>query len=166
MLELQFTVNHLGHFLLTNLLLDILKKSAPSRIVVVSSYLHHWGNIDFENLNFEKYTPDPLFTYCKSKLANVLFVKELARRLQGTYVTANALHPGLVKTDINHLQKTAEEGAQTTIFLSVSKRVENVSGKYYVDCREARSSRKAEDVELAKKLWAVSESLTAIKSNV
>lgn len=100
-LEVQFCTNHLGHFLLTNLLVDLLKKSSPSRIVVVSSVLHNFGRIHFDNINYEKYTPDPFFTYCNSKLANILFVKELARRLNGTSVTVNALHPGLVKTEIN-----------------------------------------------------------------
>ncbi|RWS29030.1 retinol dehydrogenase 14-like isoform X1 [Leptotrombidium deliense] len=181
-LELQFSSNHLGHFLMTNLLLQLLKKSAPSRIVVVSSYLHHYGNVDFENLSFEKYTPDPLFTYCKSKLANILFVKELTRRLQNTQVTANALHPGLVKTDINkdcpwytrrvlqpiafRFAKTAEEGAQTSIFLSTSNKVQNVSGKYFVDCKEANYSPKADDVELCKKMWSVSKTMTSFKCSV
>lgn len=101
LLELQFATNHLGHFLLVNLLLDLIKRSAPARIVVVSSLLHHLGRIDFDNLSFEQYTPDPFFTYCMSKLCNILMVKELSRRLVGSGVTVNSLHPGLVRTGIN-----------------------------------------------------------------
>ena len=178
-LELQFVSNHLGHFLLTSLLLDLLKKSAPSRIVIVSSLLHHLGRIDFENLAFEKQTPDPFFTYCMSKLCNILMATELCRRLEGTGVIVNSCHPGLVRTSINRQTpwyirkfvqpisyfwaKNAEEGAQTTIFLSVSEEVAELSGKYFTDCRIASPSAASQDLELAAKLWAVSERLTQQK---
>lgn len=176
-LELQFASNHLGHFLMTNLLLPRLRQSAPSRIILVSSLLHVYGSIDFDNLSFEKETPDPFYTYCKSKLANLLMAKELSRRLHGTGVTANALHPGLVRTEINrqtpwyikHLMqpisyfwaKSAIEGAQTSIFLAVDPKLSNVSGKYFADCREAACSQKADDPHLASRLWAVSQDLTS-----
>lgn len=176
-LELQFVSNHLGHFLMTNLLLDRLRESAPARIILVSSLLHVYGSIDFDNLCFENQTPDPFHTYCKSKLANLLMAKELSRRLDGTGVTANALHPGLVRTEINrqtpwyvkHLMqpisyfwaKSAVEGAQTSIFLAVDPKLSNVSGKYFADCRETACSQKADDPHLASRLWAVSQELTS-----
>lgn len=178
-LEIQFGTNHLGHFLLTNLLLDIMKRSAPARIVVVSSVLHFFGSIDFDNLNLEKSVPEPFFTYSKSKLANVLMVKELSRRLAGSEITVNALHPGMIDTDINRdrpwivqfflqppisdlYSKTTEEGAQTTIYLSVSEEVEKVTGKYFADCKLAWSLPKADDKDLAARLWKVSAKLTGL----
>lgn len=182
LLELQFVTNHLGHFLLTNLLLDLLEKSAPARVVIVSSVLHHLGKIDFENLSFEKYTPDPFFTYCMSKLCNILMAKELSRRLEGRGVTVNALHPGLVRTDINRRTpwyiknviqpltytwaKSTEEGAQTTIHLSVSEEVDGVSGKYFSDCGEVWTSSKCDDQQLAQKVWRVSELMTGLRTSL
>uniref|UniRef100_A0A663MLE1 Retinol dehydrogenase 14 n=1 Tax=Athene cunicularia TaxID=194338 RepID=A0A663MLE1_ATHCN len=97
--EMQFGVNHLGHFLLTNLLLGLLKNSAPSRIVVVSSKLYKYGEINFEDLNSE-ISYNKSFCYSRSKLANILFARELARRLEGTGVTVNSLHPGIVRTNL------------------------------------------------------------------
>ena len=176
-LELQFASNHLGHFLVTNLLLDRLIESAPSRIVIVSSLLHSCGSIDFGNLSFEEYTPDPFYTYSNSKLANLLMCKELARRLAGTAVTANALHPGLVRTCINRQTpwyvknfmqpisyfwaKSPIEGAQTSIFLAVHPKLRDVSGKYFADCKETACSAKADDPQLAARLWSVSQDLTS-----
>ncbi|XP_077771171.1 retinol dehydrogenase 13 isoform X1 [Canis aureus] len=98
--EMQFGVNHLGHFLLTNLLLDKLKASAPSRIINLSSLAHVAGHIDFDDLNWEKRKYDTKAAYCQSKLAVILFTKELSRRLQGTGVTVNALHPGVARTEL------------------------------------------------------------------
>jgi NAD(P)-dependent dehydrogenase (short-subunit alcohol dehydrogenase family) len=174
-LEKQFGINHFGHFLLTNLLMDLLVKSGASRVIVVSSLMHYFGNIDFDNINFEKYNRSPYFVYCNTKLANILFVKELAKRLNGTKVTANALHPGLVKTDINQTvwfiknfiqpiaylwAKNARQGSQTTVHLAVAEELENVSGKYFADCKETRSSLRSRDEKLAQKLWTLSEKLT------
>lgn len=175
-LELQFVSNHLGHFLLTNLLLDLIKRSAPSRIVIVSSLLHHLGRIDFDNLCYQKSVPDPFFTYCMSKLCNILMMRQLTHRLQGSGVTVNSCHPGLVRTQINrqtpwyitHLiqpisyiwAKDPVEGAQTTVFLSVSEEVSETSGQYFSDCRKASCSASSMDLELSAKLWAVSERLT------
>lgn len=180
--ELQFQSNHLGHFLLTTLLLPLLERSAPSRIIIVSSCLHVLGHIDFDNLNFEQYTPDPGVTYCMTKLCNVLMAVELSRRLDGTGVTANSCHPGLVKTDINRRTpwyikrvvqpisyfwaKNGVEGAQTQIFLSVASELENISGKYFSDCRPIEPSSKCSDLDLAQKLWSVSEQLTIMRTNV
>ena len=173
--ETHMRVNHLGHFLLTNLLLDLLKKSAPSRIVVVSSATHNsWGftttGLNFENMNGE-IAYIPFEAYGQSKLANILFTRELARRLEGTGVTANSLHPGSIKTDIGrdfpilwsiifhyifpHFAKTSFEGAQTTIHLAVSEELDGVTGLYFVDCKEKRPGGTALDEQAAKKLWEV-----------
>ena len=183
--ETHMGVNHLGHFLLTNLLLDLLKKSAPSRIVVVSSMTHNsWGftttGFNFENMNGEiDYKPHE--AYGQSKLANILFTRELARRLDGTGVTANSLHPGVIKTDIfdrnlstfqsitinyifPHFGKTAFEGAQTTIHLAVSEELDGVTGLYFADCKEKRPGETALDDQAAKKLWEVSAKLVGLDS--
>ncbi|KAM7079309.1 retinol dehydrogenase 14 isoform 2-T2 [Molossus nigricans] len=172
--EMQFGVNHLGHFLLTNLLLGLLKNSAPSRIVVVSSKLYKYGDINFEDLNSEQ-SYNKSFCYSRSKLANILFTRELARRLEGTKVTVNVLHPGIVRTNLGrHIHipllvkplfnvvswaffKTPLEGAQTSIYLASSPEVEGVSGKYFGDCKEEELLPKAMDENVARKLWDISE---------
>lgn len=177
--EMQFGVNHLGHFLLTNLLLGLLKSSAPSRIVVVSSKLYKYGDINFEDLNSEQ-SYNKSFCYSRSKLANILFTRELARRLEGTQVTVNALHPGIVRTNLGrHIHipllvrplfslvswaffKTPEEGAQTSVYLASSPEVEGVSGKYFGDCKEEELLPKAMDESVARKLWDVSEVMVGI----
>jgi NAD(P)-dependent dehydrogenase (short-subunit alcohol dehydrogenase family) len=167
--------NHLGHFLLTNLLLDLLKSSAPSRIVVVSSAAHKFCEInraDFMN----EFDYNKIRVYGQSKLANILFSKELARQLQGTGVTVNSCHPGLVHTNLGrHMNnrsmnfikplyrkllspfyKTAFEGAQTQIMLAVDPKLEKVSGKYFADCEEKTPSDAAQSDETARWLWAKS----------
>ncbi|XP_006910313.1 retinol dehydrogenase 14 [Pteropus alecto] len=177
--EMQFGVNHLGHFLLTNLLLGLLKSSAPSRIVVVSSKLYKYGDINFEDLNSEQ-SYSKSFCYSRSKLANILFTRELARRLEGTNVTINVLHPGVVRTNLGqyihiplllkplyHLVswvffKTPAEGARTSIYLASSPEVEGVSGKYFGDCKEEELLPKAMDESVARKLWDVSEIMVGI----
>uniref|UniRef100_A0A8D0HDU8 NADP-retinol dehydrogenase n=1 Tax=Sphenodon punctatus TaxID=8508 RepID=A0A8D0HDU8_SPHPU len=142
--EMHFGVNHLGHFLLTFLLLESLKKSAPARIVNVSSLAHHGGRIRFHDLQGEKCYNRSL-AYCHSKLANILFTRELARRLQGTGVIVNALHPGTVHSELvrhsfimillwktmSFFLKTSREGAQTSVFCAVAEELESVSGKYF-----------------------------------
>jgi len=170
-LEKTWAVNHLGYFLLTNLLLDLLKDSAPARIVNVSSDAHRDASIDFDNLNGEQ-GYNWYDAYCQSKLANVLFTRELARRLEGTGVTANALHPGVVASDIwkrnsdwiswmvrlaTPFFRSTEKGAETVLYLATSPEVEGVSGKYFKDCKEKHPSRTAQDDELARRLWEVSE---------
>ncbi|XP_004387638.1 retinol dehydrogenase 14 [Trichechus manatus latirostris] len=177
--EMQFGVNHLGHFLLTNLLLGLLKSSAPSRIVVVSSKLYKHGDINFEDLNCEQ-SYNKSFCYSRSKLANILFTRELARRLEGTNVTVNVLHPGIVRTNLGrHINipllvkplfnlvswaffKTPLEGAQTSIYLACSPEVEGVSGKYFGDCKEEELLPKAMDESVARKLWDISEVMVGI----
>uniref|UniRef100_A0A673GPT1 Retinol dehydrogenase 14a n=1 Tax=Sinocyclocheilus rhinocerous TaxID=307959 RepID=A0A673GPT1_9TELE len=166
--EIQFAVNHLGHFLLTNLLLDLLKRSAPSRIIVVSSKLYKYGEINFDDLNSEQ-SYDKASAYARSKLANLLFTLELSHRLEETGVTVNALTPGIVQTNLGrhvHIPllvkplfnlasraffKSPEEGAQTSIYLACSLDVEGVQGKCF-----------ATDEEVAKKLWDISEVMVGI----
>ena len=174
--EMQMGVNHLGHFLLTNLLLDLLKKSAPSRIVIVSSEGHKISNINREDfMNEESYSK--LKVYGQSKLANILFANEMARKLKGTGVTVNSCHPGLVHTnlgrhmnDFNWIRpiyrailkpfyKNPYEGAQTQIRLAVDPSLENVSGKYFSDCEEVLPSKAAQDNETAAWLWRKSATL-------
>jgi NAD(P)-dependent dehydrogenase (short-subunit alcohol dehydrogenase family) len=168
--EMQMGVNHLSHFLLTNLLLDCLKASAPSRIVNVSSQLHVKGKIDFDAFRgFEKYNSQA--AYNGSKLANVLFSAELAKRLTGTGVTSNALHPGAVSTDITRdlpwlLRKiigwmfiAPEEGAKTTIMLASDPSLVDVTGKYYDQCELKDPSEQANDEALRQKLWDISAEL-------
>ncbi|KAL1457904.1 hypothetical protein WDU94_008084 [Cyamophila willieti] len=179
LIEMQLGVNHMGHFLLTMLLLDKLKDSAPSRIVNVSSVAHKRGTIDKEDLNSEK-SYDKSKAYTQSKLANVLFTRELARRLEGTGVTVNAVHPGIVNTDIlRHSSfydswlstvvlkpilwlfiKSPHQGAQTSVYAALDPSLEGVSGKYFAECREAEISPDAEDDTLARWLWLVSEKWT------
>ncbi|XP_066535832.1 retinol dehydrogenase 14a [Hoplias malabaricus] len=177
--EMQFAVNHLGHFLLTHLLLDVLKRSAPSRIVVVSSKLYKYAEINFEDLNSEQ-SYDKAFAYGRSKLANLLFTLELSRRLEGSGVTVNALTPGIVRTNLGrHVYipllvkplfslfswaffRTPEQGAQTSVYLACSPDVEGVQGKCFADCREEEPLPKATDEEVAKKLWDISEVMVGI----
>ena len=180
--ETTFGVNHLGYFLLTNLLLDTIKASAPARIVNVSSRAHLRAKMDFDDLNSEgKYSG--MAVYSRSKLANVLFTYELARRLQGTGVTANCLHPGVVRTGFGKnntgLVRAAfnvfqfvgrpwllspEKGAATSIYLASSPEVEGVTGKYCGACRETPSSPASYDEASQKRLWEVSEEMCGLKA--
>ncbi|ALC42025.1 CG30491, partial [Drosophila busckii] len=177
--EMQLGVNHMGHFLLTNLLLDLLKKSAPSRIVNVSSLAHTRGEINTGDLNSEK-SYDEGKAYSQSKLANVLFTRELAKRLEGSGVTANALHPGVVDTEIiRHMSfftnffaglfvkplfwpfvKTPKNGAQTTLYVALDPELEKVTGQYFSDCAAKEVAPAGKDDTTAKWLWAVSEKWT------
>lgn len=174
-LSLSMQVNHFGPFLLTLLLVGLLKKSAPSRIVNVSSASAFWAKLKVNNLNHFSLNPFAkltVFNYANTKLCNILFTNELARRLRGSGVTVNSLHPGAVYTEINrncgkfflefgkflrYLLKTSEEGSQTTIYVAVSKDLTNVSGEYFDCCKISRMPSSAQDVELAKKIWVDSE---------
>jgi retinol dehydrogenase-12 len=173
-IEMTFALNHLGYFLLTNLLLDLLKASAPSRIVNVSSAAHHRGRLDFDDLQ-RKRGYFSFGVYSASKLANLLFTYELARRLQGTGVTANALHPGLVASRfaVNNgwlggvlrgliwaFGIRPEQGARTLIYLASSPEVEGVTGEYFQNEKVRESSPASHDEEAARRLWDISESLT------
>ncbi|XP_062379238.1 retinol dehydrogenase 14a [Sardina pilchardus] len=177
--EMQFGVNHLGHFLLTHLLLELLKQSAPSRIVVVSSKLYKYGDINFEDLNSEQ-SYDKAFAYARSKLANLLFTHELAHRLADTGVTVNALTPGIVRTNLGrHIHipllakplfnlasraffKSPQEGAQTSVYLACSPDVEGVQGRCFANCQPQELLPKATDEDIAKKLWDISEVMVRI----
>lgn len=175
-IEKTFALNHIGYFLLTILLLDALKASAPARIVNVSSRWHEKVNgLDFDNLQGEKrYSGEE--AYARSKLCNVLFTYELARRLQNSGVTANALHPGYVNTGfaLNNgwpyrvfakaaaslFAQSPARGAQTSILLASSPEVEGVTGKYFAHCKETVSSPASHDMTAAERLWQVSLELT------
>ncbi|KAI3367124.1 hypothetical protein L3Q82_008196 [Scortum barcoo] len=150
--EMHIGVNHLGHFLLTSLLIGQLKRSccAPARIVVVSSLAHNFGWIRFHDLHSQGSYNSGL-AYCQSKLANVLFARELARRLKGTNVTVNSVHPGTVNSDLTRhstlmtifftvfsmFLKTPREGAQTSIYCAVAEELHSISGKHFSDCAPA-----------------------------
>lgn len=172
--EMQFGVNHLGHFMLTNLLLDCLANGAPSRIVVVSSSGHKLSDINKDDLMGEK-SYSKIKSYGQSKLANILFARELAKRLNGTNVTVNSCHPGVVQTELGRhmsswlrpvyrkvlrpIYKTPFEGAQTQIRLAVDPDLRNVSGKYFSDCEEVEPSKAARDAQTAEWLWDKSTQL-------
>lgn len=163
--ESTFAVNHLAPFLLTNLLLDRLRASAPARIVNVSSGVHGSGRIDFDDLQMERGF-DGWEAYCNSKLANALFTCELARRLDAGEVTANFLHPGVIDTKLLHVNfgggSPVTEGARTPLHLALAPELEGVSGAYYVNRRPARASAAAGDRRLAAELWRVSSALTGL----
>jgi len=175
--ETTFAVNHLGHFLLTDLLLDRIKASAPARIINVSSTAHKGagGGLDFDDLQ-SKNGYSGMMVYSRSKLANIYFTTELAKRLAGTGITVNALHPGTVATGygrdgdtkgvvafglklIKPFVLTAEKGARTSIYLASSPAVANVTGQYFVRCKPARTSGAARDAAAATRLWEQSERL-------
>ena len=166
-------MNHLAPFLLTGLLLDTLKASAPARVVTVSSAAHRMFALDFDDLQGER-RYSSFGTYCRSKLANVLFTHELARRLAGTGVTANCLHPGVVATglfrDIPRWMRVAlarpflltpEQGADTVLHLATATELDGVSGRYFARRRPVRPSRASRDAGAAGRLWEASEALTA-----
>ena len=176
-IETTFAVNHLAYFLLTNLLLDLLKASSPARIVNVASHAHRGGRINFSDLGGREHFSG-WRAYQQSKLANVLFTRELAKALTGTGVTANAVHPGWVNSQIFReegfqgwvMRKAAgllaispERGAETTLYLATSPAVQGESGGYYARRKPARISRAARDEAVARRLWQFSEDLTGLK---
>ena len=175
-IETTLAVNYLSVFLLTNLLLDVLKSSAPSRIVNVASATEGGGKINFDDLNGDKKFSG-WAAYSNSKLALLMFTYALARRLEGTRVTVNALHPGAIRTNLGHgntglqgwgfsLAKlffaSPDKGARTVIYLASSHDVENISGEYFASCRPISSSRRSYDEVSQKRLWQVSEELTGL----
>ena len=175
-IEMTLALNHLGYFLLTNLLLEQLKAAPGARIVNVSSDAHRFGTIEFHDIGFEHdYSPGK--SYARSKLLNVFFTYELARRLAGTHITVNALHPGAVRSNfgkelsgiggfvfryLDAFMRSPEKGADTAIWLASDASLEGVTGKYFYDRREKRSSKISYDPALAKKLWDVSAQLTRL----
>ncbi len=166
-LETTFQVNHLAPFLLTNLVLDLLLAAAPSRVVVVSSGVHQRAAVDLRDLQGER-RYDGTSAYGLSKLGNLLFAYELARRLQGSGVTVNALHPGAVSTKLLHAGFRASggaspaQGARTAIYLASSPDVAAVTGGYYVDERPATSSAASYDRDLQDHFWEISEELSGL----
>ena len=172
--EMTLAVNHLGPFLFTGLLLPLLRAGAPSRIVNVTSKFERLGRIDFDDLQTTR-RYSAVRAYNRSKLANVLFTYELAERLQGTGITVNCVHPGLVATDLMRdwprwmrslwepFLLTPERGARAVVYLASSPAVSGVTGRFFVgEGRPGRSSRRSHDVEARKRLWRVSEELTGI----
>jgi len=178
--EMTFLINHLAPFLLTNLLLETLKASTPARITNVSSEAHRQGVINFEDLGFEK-GYFGMKAYARSKLANILFTYVLARRLEGTGINVNALHPGHIATDIwkndfgsfgavlkwfiGKIALSPEEGAENSIFLAASPEVEGIHGKYFIKNEPAQSSHTSYDEEIARRLWKLSAELTSLAEN-
>lgn len=166
--EMNFAVNHLAPFLLTNLLVDILKKSAPSRIINVTSAAHKYGTIDIEDLQSEHKKHRFMGLYGDSKLALMLNSYEFSRRLEGTGVTLNTVHPGVVNTNlgvdrskpkkgiVRRFFKKPEKGAETSIYLASSPEVEGITGKYFINKQEQKSSEDSYNETLAKKLWDIS----------
>ncbi|MCR4642492.1 MAG: SDR family oxidoreductase [Lachnospiraceae bacterium] len=175
-LERQFGINHIGHFLLTMLLLKNMGEG--SRIVNVASGAHKVGRIHFEDINLKKHY-NVITAYSQSKLANVLFTRELARRVAKRGITVNCCHPGAVATNIGidrdtgfgktvtgllkPFFQTPEEGARTAIFLAMDDSVKNVSGEYFYRCRIAKSSKRSKDMRLARNLFVLSKKLVMKK---
>ncbi|KAA0703527.1 Retinol dehydrogenase 13 [Triplophysa tibetana] len=179
--ETQFAVNHLGHFLLTNLMLGMLKRSSPSRVVNVSSIAHVGGKIEFDDLFFDKSPYSPLVSYKQSKLANILFSRELARRMKGTGVSSYSLHPGVIRTGLGRhieswfpmlktvmtlpsmlLMKTPWQGAQTSIYCAVTEGLERKSGCYFSDCADKDPAPEGKDDAVARRLWEESARLVEL----
>jgi NAD(P)-dependent dehydrogenase (short-subunit alcohol dehydrogenase family) len=175
-LEATFALNHLGYFLLTNLLLGVLETSAPARIVNVASEASRMGTMDFDDLMFER-RYGAFRAYGRSKLANIMFTYDLARRLDGTNVTVNAVHPGGVATRFGEeiggilkplfklarpFMRTPEKGAETVIWLASAPELEGRTGGYYADKKPIKSARVSYDEAIRARLWRVSEELTGL----
>jgi NAD(P)-dependent dehydrogenase (short-subunit alcohol dehydrogenase family) len=180
-IEMTWALNYLGVFLLTHLLLDLLQESAPARIVNVSSDMHRRAELHLDNLGLEgEYSAQE--AYGQAKLALMLFTFELARRLAGTGVTVNAVHPGFVATElwtkggtlfrilgpllmplIKLIARSPEEGAQTVIYLAASPEVKRVTGRYFVDKEQVRAATVAYDLEVAQRLWDISVQMAELE---
>ncbi|HLU10117.1 MAG TPA: SDR family oxidoreductase [Oceanobacillus sp.] len=176
-IEMTWALNHLNYFLLTNLLLDTLKRAPAARIVNVASDAHEGGKIQFDDLAFKQRRYGWMVAYAQSKLANIMFTYELARRLNGTNVTANTLHPGFVNTNfganngtlariakvvMRPLALSPEQGASTIIYLASSPEVEGTTGQYFVKCKPHRSSKASYDEAVQRRLWRVSEEMVGL----
>jgi len=179
-LEYTFAVNHLAPFLLTTLLIDMIKASSQSRIITTSSVAHRGARIDFEDIEFKKRSYNGITAYGQSKLANIIFTKELARRLaesdSGRGVTANCFHPGVVRTSLVHDNPwyyrliwtiagsfflSPEKGADTAVFLASSSNVNGITGGYFVKRKQVKPSKAADDEEAGVRLWKTSEMMTS-----
>ena len=180
-IETTFAVNHLGYFLLTNLLLDLVVKSAPARVVTVASVGHRRGTLDFDDLGFERGGYSIMRAYSRSKLANILFANELARRRAGSGVTSNSLHPGSVDTNIwsgaplwakpiiqvllRPFFISAEKGGERIVQLAASPELEGVTGKYFEDGKVVDPAPLARDASLATRLWDVSARMVGLAAS-
>ena len=177
-IEETFAINHLGYFLLTNLLLDVLKKSAPARIVNVSSEAHRSAKVKWDDIQL-KDGWSQFAAYGQSKLCNILFSRELAKRLEGTGVTANCLHPGVIASGFGQtyggflsfviklahpFMISTEKGARTQVYLASSPEVDGVTGKYFDKCKERTPNKVAQDPDGPARLWAISEELTGLSA--
>ena len=172
--ETQFAVNHLAYFLLTNLLLDIMKESAPARIVNTASGSHARAKLDLDDLQSEKGRYKPMEVYGRTKLMNILFTYELARRLEGTRVTANCFTPGFRATNLGRnmpaLMRVGmrlfagrpEKGAATLVHVATAPELEGVTGKYFLNGKAVETSKTTYDQELTLRLWNISEKLTGL----
>jgi len=178
-IEMTFALNHLGYFLLTNLLYDLLEKSAPARIINVASSLHKFGNLDFQDILLkQKYSGGK--AYRRSKLANIAFTYELARRIPNQRVTVNAMNPGLVATNVGEaaggikasvkgmVDKIAgipsEEGARTIIYLATSSDVAGVTGRYFVKEKSIPSSKISYELAFGRQLWEISKNMVGLQA--
>ncbi len=176
-LEMQFLTNHIGHFVLVNRLLEPLKRATAARVVMLSSLGHTQapkGGIDFDNLSGER-GYHPWKCYGQSKLANLLFSNELARRLEGSTVTSNAVHPGVIRTNLGRdagglfstfvgftarlVERSVAQGAACQCYVATQPSLKSTSGNYFADCKVAKTSRYGKDKALAQRLWQVSEEL-------
>jgi retinol dehydrogenase 14 len=176
-IETTLAINHLAPFLLTNLLLGRLEKSAPSRVITVSSEAQRWGTMNFEDMQSRrKYRGFPV--YGMTKLANIMFTYELAERLNGTGVSANCVHPGSVSTNFGQnnrgpmalffrtfkpFMRSPEQGADTLVWLASSPEVDGISGKYFSDRKEIEAKKVAYERAARRRLWEISEELTGLK---
>ncbi len=176
--EYTFALNHLAYFLLTGLLLDLIPKNQDSRIINISSMAHKMGKLDFDDLFFEKRKYSSIKAYANSKLANILFTIELARRLKDTQTTVNCIHPGGVRTGFGRdykglmgllvrftfmFMRSPQKGAETCIHLALSPDVKGITGKYWADKKPVNPAPHALNPEDARKLWEISEELTSFK---
>jgi NAD(P)-dependent dehydrogenase (short-subunit alcohol dehydrogenase family) len=179
-IEKTFAENYLGHFILTHLLLNLLKAGSPARILNLSSVAHHGASIQFEDLFFEK-NYSPMGAYRQSKLANILFTYYLAQQLAGTGVTVNCVHPGLVASNFggsgSRLHRffialgkpfllSSKKGSETSVYLASSPEVEGISGKYFVKKTPKKSSRISHDPAIQRRLWEASKKLAGINGPV
>jgi NAD(P)-dependent dehydrogenase (short-subunit alcohol dehydrogenase family) len=175
-IEVTIATNHLAYFLLTDLLLGAVRAAAPSRIVSVASSLHRGADLDLDDLSYDRRPYLSMKAYGASKLANVLWSAELARRIEGTGVTANCLHPGVIASNFSEsgptwmrvgmklvtpFLLTPEKGAETSLYLATSPEVEKVSGKYFDKKKAIAADPRADDAALCRRFWEISASLVA-----
>jgi len=179
-IESTFAVNHLAPFLLTNLFVETIKASSPSRIITTSSVAHRGTQIDFGDIQFEKRPYSGIKAYAQSKLANILFTKEMARRLEGSSVTVNCFNPGAVRTNLVHgnpwyytliwsaagpFFSSPEKGANTAIYLASSSNVEGITGGYFAKRKQVKPSDEATKIVAAARLWNISDKLTRLETD-